>query len=82
MDKLLEFYRQKLDIDREAIQEKVRILMHDRIDLDENFDEKMKLFMDRYYQDLDDTKIKKDFSYNMSYYDIFEAPYIEKMIDH
>ena len=82
VDKLLEFYRQKLDIDREAIQEKVRILMHDRIDLDENFDEKMKLFMDRYYQDLDDTKIKKDFSYNMSYYDIFEAPYIEKMIDH
>ena len=82
LDKLLEFYRQKLDIDREALQEKVRILLHNRIDLDENFDEKMKLFMDKYYEDLDDTKIKKDFSYNMSYYDIFEAPYFEKMIDH
>lgn len=82
VDRLLEFYRQKLDIDREAIQEKVRILMHNRIDLDENFDEKMKLFMDRYYKDLDETKIKKDFSYNMSYFDIFEAPYFEKMIDH
>ena len=71
-----------MDIDREAIQEKVRILLKNRIDLDENFDKNIKLMMERYYKDLDDTKIKKDFSYNMSYYDIFEACYMEKMIDH
>ena len=82
LDKLLEFYREKLDIDREAIQEKVRILLHNKIDLDENFDDKIKLMMDRYDKDLDDTKIKKDFSYNMSYYDIFEACYFDKMIEH
>jgi hypothetical protein len=82
LDRLLEFYREKLDIDREALQEKVRILLHNRIDLDEKFDKTMKLMMDRYDKDLDETKIKKDFSYNMSYYDIFEACYLEKMIDH
>jgi hypothetical protein len=38
--------------------------------------------MQKYEKDIDDTKIKKDFSYNMSYYDIFEACYIEKMIQH
>ena len=81
VDKLLEFYRQKLDIDRQAIQKKVTILMKDRIDLDENFDYKIKLLMQKYEKDIDDTKIKKDFSYNMSYYDIFEACYIEKMIE-
>ena len=82
VDKLLEFYREKLDIDRQAIQKKVTILMKDRIDLDENFDNKIKLLMQKYEKDIDETKIKKDFSYNMSYYDIFEACYIEKMIDH
>ena len=82
LDKLLAFYREKLDIDREVIQEKVRILLRNRIDLDENFDKNIKLMMDRYIKDLDDTKIKKDFSYNMSYFDIFEACYMEKMIDH
>ena len=82
LDKLLEFYREKLDIDRQAIQKKVTVLMKDRIDLDENFDKKIKLLMQKYEKDIDDTKIKKDFSYNMSYYDIFEACYIEKMIDH
>ena len=82
LDKLLEFYREKLDIDRQAIQKKVTVLMKDRIDLDENFDNKIKLLMQKYEKDIDDTKIKKDFSYNMSYYDIFEACYIEKMIDH
>ena len=50
--------------------------------MDENFDTKMKLMMDRYVKDLDETKIKKDFSYNMSYYDIFEACYLEKMQEH
>ena len=34
--------------------------------------------MQKYEKDIDDTKIKCDFSYNMSYYDIFEAFYIEK----
>ena len=82
LDKLLEFYREKLDIDREALQEKVRLLLHNKIDLDKNFDNKMKLMMDRYVKDLDETKIKKDFSYNMSYYDIFEACYLEKMQEH
>ena len=82
LDRLLAFYREKLDIDREALQEKVRILLHNRIDLDEKFDETMKLMMDRYDKDLDETKIKKDFSYNMSYYDIFEACYLEKMQEH
>ena len=82
LDKLLEFYREKLDIDRQAIQKKVTVLMKDRIDLDENFDNKIKILMQKYEKDIDDTKIKKDFSYNMSYYDIFEACYIEKMIQH
>ena len=82
VDKLLAFYREKLDIDREAIQEKVRLLLHNRIDLDEDFDQNITLMMERYNKDLDDTKIKKDFSYNMSYIDIFEACYLEKMIDH
>ena len=82
LDRLLAFYREKLDIDREAIQEKVRILLHNRIDLDENFDKNIEHMMEKYDKDLDDTKIKKDFSYNMSYVDIFEACYIEKMIDH
>ena len=56
--------------------------MKDRIDLDENFDNKIKILMQKYEKDIDDTKIKKDFSYNMSYYDIFEACYIDKMIQH
>ena len=82
LDRLLAFYREKLDIDREAIQEKVRVILKNKIELDENFDKNIQLMMERYYKDLDDTKIKKDFSYNMAYYDIFEACYIEKMIDH
>ena len=82
LDRLLEFYREKLDIDRKAIQKKVTVLMKDRIELDNDFDNKIKLLMQKYEKDIDDTKIKKDFSYNMSYYDIFEACYIEKMISH
>ena len=80
LDKLLAFYREKLDIDREAIQEKVRVILHDRIDLDKDFDLNIYGIMKKYNKDLDDTKIKKDFSYNMSYVDIFEACYIEKML--
>jgi hypothetical protein len=82
LDRLLEFYREKLDIDREALQEKIRIVLRNRIDLDKYFDQNIEVMMKKYVKDLDDTKIKKDFSYNMSYYDIFEACFIEKMIDH
>ena len=82
LDKLLEFYREKLDIDREVLQEKIRIVLRNRIDLDKYFDQNIEVMMKKYVKDLDDTKIKKDFSYNMSYYDIFEACFIEKMIDH
>ena len=82
LDRLLEFYREKLDIDREALQEKIRIVLRNRIYLDKYFDQNIEVMMKKYVKDLDDTKIKKDFSYNMSYYDIFEACFIEKMIDH
>ena len=79
---LLEFYRERLDADRMAIQEKIRLILHKRIDLDVDFDTKLKSLMDKYNKELDDTKIKENFSYNMAYYDIFESAYMEKMLQH
>ena len=79
---LLEFYRERLDYDRMAIQEKIRLVLHKNIELDVDFDTKLKSIMSKYNKELDDTKIKENFSYNMAYYDLFESAYMEKMLQH
>jgi len=35
--------------------------------------------MDKYEEEIDDTKINKDFSYNMSYYDIYQTLYLNEL---
>ena len=76
---LLNFYRQRLDTDRTAIYTKLKFLTGKICNVDRNFDVKIKNIMDKYEEEIDDTKIDKDFSYNMSYYDIYQTLYLNEL---
>ena len=76
---LMRYYRQRLDTDRAAIAEKLEAITGKICALDENFDSKIKYIMENLLED-DETKIKGNYSYNMSYFDVYETLYLNEML--
>lgn len=76
---LLRFYKQRLDTDRAAIYTKLKFITDKECTINEGFDKKVKAIMDR-YQDLEETKIKDDFSYSMGYSTLYESYFLGELI--
>ena len=76
---LLRYYRKKLDVDREAIAEKLDVITGQKCAINDDFDNIIKNIMDNIIED-DETKIKGNFSYNMSYFEVFQTIYLNEML--
>lgn len=79
LSNLLQFYKQRLDTDRAAIYAKLKLITDKECAINEEFDKKIKAIMDRYV-DMEETKIKDDFSYSIGYSPLYESYFLEEFI--